>query len=134
MIIVEDIILKKILKHKDTPILNYNIKYPKFTVKTNPKTEKMLNKFYFGIIKYYISFLEKTVYKKALDKYLKSNEENKFRPFNAIVNYNITYPKENFISIYTEFTLYTGVGNGIAVKKSQTWDFEKLRLAFLRVQ
>ena len=132
--------IKKTMKYNEADILQINIKYPQIRLKAytnqiHEKSLKRINKFYDSISKYFMKFSERVLYKYAVSEYLDitktvgkdSNEYAKihsqpFKQFGAVLNFEVTYNKNNFLCIYFDANIYSGKGRGNITRKAHIWD------------
>ena len=114
--------IKKTLKFNDSEVLQINIKYPEIKIIADNKTEKKINDFYSSAIQNFINYCEKILYKNAaleFSKRKKAGEE--FRPFGAVVTFETTYNKHDFLCVCLDINIYAGKGRGNAVRKAHIW-------------
>ena len=120
--------IKKTLKYNDSEVLHINVKYP--DIKILPavlyhKTEKKINDFYNAIIKNFISYCERKLYRHAAAAFLayKNNVDNGdiFKPFGAVITFDVTYNKNDFLCICLDINIYAGKGRGNSVRKTHAW-------------
>ena len=106
--------INKILSFKEHEILNININYPEF----NLKSGKNINKFYAGLAKSFVSFCEKKLYKKAAENYLRVGADDPVRPqiFTVEMNFKINNEQES-IRIYLDINI-----NGEKTRKVHIWN------------
>jgi len=106
--------IKKVLTFKGHEILNININYPRF----NLKSAKKLNKFYSVLAKSFINFCEKKLYRKAAENFLQSAQEDgsAHEIFTVEMNFKINNEHEN-IRIYLEINI-----NGEKTRRVHIWN------------
>jgi len=137
--------IKKTLTFNDSVVLQINIKYPDIKILPSvlyDKTEKKINGFYDASVKNFINFCEKKLYKSAAAEYwaykntknaerteekdeteeteIKENDYI-FKPFGAVVTFEVAYNKEDFLCIYLDMNIYAGKGRGNSVRKAHIW-------------
>jgi len=124
--------IKKTLKFNGSEILQINVKYPDVKIMPNvlyQKTEKKINDFYGIFVKNFINFCEKRLYKNAAAEFLTfknnadndNNDNNRFKPFGAVTNFEVAYNKQDFLRIYLDVSIYAGNGRKNKAKKSHVW-------------
>ena len=116
--------IKKNLKFNDTNILQINIKYP--VIKISPseihkKTVKKINEFYETAVKYFTNFCETKLYKNAAVEMM-ADSDNNFKPFGAVMSYDVVYNKQDFLCVYLDINIYAGEGRKNAIRKMHTWE------------
>ena len=130
--------IKKTLHYEGVSVLQVNIKYPQIKLKSNAediqeKATKRINKFYDNATKYFMKFSERVLYKNAVSEYINStktadNSKNavfepmQFKPFGAVLNFEVTYNKNNILCIYSDANIYIGKGRGNIRRKAYIWD------------
>ena len=127
---VEPEYIKKTLKFSDFEILQINVKYPNIKILPNvlyQKIEKRINDFYGTFVKNFINFCEKRLYKNAAAEFLAyknnaGNDNNIFKPFGAVVTFEVAYNKHDFLCIYLDINIYAGKGRGNTVRKAHIWN------------
>ena len=131
--------IKKTLKFNDSEVLQINVKYP--GIKILPavlyhKTEKKINDFYNAVIRNFINFCEKKLYRNSAAEFIEyknnaGNEinninniysNNKFRPFGAVITFDVTYNKNDFMCICLDISIYAGKGRGNTARKAHIWN------------
>ncbi|MCL1858664.1 MAG: DUF3298 and DUF4163 domain-containing protein [Oscillospiraceae bacterium] len=125
--------IKKTLKFKDADVLQINIKYPDIKILPSvlyQKSENKINNFYGAVIKNFINFCEKKLYKNAAVEFTAyknnsdNNYNNKFKPFGAVITFEITYNKQDLLGIYLDINIYVGKGRGNTVRKTHIWKLD----------
>ena len=113
--------IKKTLKFKESDVLQVNIKYPVFAVKSNPVSEKKINTFYHSAVNSFVRYCEKNLYKSASAEHEISTQH---KPFGAVVTFEIPYCNRNrgVLCVYLDINIYSGKGRGNITRKSQIWD------------
>ena len=101
--------------------MQINIKYP--GVKILPagkfnKAENKINGFYDSIVKNFIKYCEKILYKTAA--YQKNADG--FKPFGAVMTFETTYNNQDFLCVYLDINIYAGKGRGNIIRKAQIWN------------
>ena len=114
--------IKKTLKFEDSQVLHINIKYP--DIKISPAdcdkhAGKKINDFYSFIIKSFINYCEKVLYKQAAYQYHKNIEG--FKPFGAVMTFETAYNRQDYLCIYLDISIYAGKGRGNTKRTAQIW-------------
>ena len=112
--------IKKTLKFNDSEVLQINIKYPDIKINTADKFEKKINNFYSSIVKSFIKYCEKILYKNAA--YQKDSDG--FKPFGAVITFETAYNGRDCLCIYLDINIYAGKGRGNAVRKAHIWEYK----------
>ena len=118
--------IKKTLEFDNSNVLQINVKCP--VVKITPsvdykKAMKKINNFYDAAIKNFINYCETRLYKNAAAQFLanKTDEGKSFKPFGAVITFEVAYNKQDFLCIYLDINIYAGKGRGNSVRKAQIW-------------
>ena len=127
--------IKKTLKFKEENVLQINIKYPE--IKISPadfykKSAKKINNFYVSAVKNFEKYCEKILYKSAAFEFAAKKasdpdglndpeESSSFKPFGAVVTYEVAYNKHDFLCVYFDINIYFGKGRGNTIRKAQVW-------------
>lgn len=121
----------KLLNHKETLLLKYQIKYPQFTSDSEYQ-QRPLNYINYAIRNIVIALIRKyneEFYEDALTQYYEAMVNNyPFNNFEAQVDYQITYNDNCIISLYFDRYEYTGGAHGMTIRTSFTWDTRTGRL------
>jgi len=123
--------IKKPLKFNESNVLQINIKYPDVKILSSGgdfvKAEKKINIFYDAIIKSFTEYCEKRLYKNAAAEFMakKADETEVFKPFGAVMTFDVTYNKQDLLCVYLDINIYSGKGRGNIARKSQIWKTDK---------
>lgn len=129
---IEKIKLKEGLKYKNTVVLTYKIEYAQIT-----ETEYEMGKRNFNyynkqkaleLQQYIINNLFKEA--KALYDYNSSNGYP-IMEYEIILEYNVTYNKDNIVSIYYDQYEFTGGAHGNTIRTSQNWNLYEGKMLLL---
>ncbi len=120
---VEENVIKGTLYYKNTAVLNFTIRYPRFISNMFQIFLIEINWYYRTRTMIYINNHIQTLYDMAKEQYDYA-EENKFpfHPYEVVTEYHVTYNQNCFLSLYTDFYEYTGGAHGNTVRKAETWD------------
>ena len=121
------------MRYNDVDVLQLNIKYPQIKLKLNAeqvheKAAKRINGFYENTAEHFMKFSERVLYKDAVSEYLTKNKYKQaevFKPFGAVLSFEVTYNRNNFLCIYFDANIYTGKGRGNISRKSHIWDLRE---------
>jgi hypothetical protein len=126
------IVLEKVLQqdmyYKDTLILRYTIKYPKFVSTAFHTLAHKLNALYRTKAVTYQKTSVMKLYQMAMVDYEHSVANNfPIHQYEAYVAYTVSYNQNCALSIYFDQYEYTGGAHGLTVRTSDTWDLSKSR-------
>lgn len=113
---------KTILKYKNIEVLSLKIKYP-LILSNNKYAQRKINDEITMQINDYFKYACTTLYNQAVKTYMDSLKNDfPFHSFDAIMEYNITYNENCFLSLYKDKYEYTGGAHGITIRSSDTWE------------
>lgn len=129
---VEEKVIKNTLYYKNTAVLTYTIRYPRFISNMFQSFLMKINNYYRERALIFENNHIQQLYELAKEQYDYA-EENKFpfHPYEVIVEYHVTYNQNCFLSLYTDFFQYTGGAHGMTNRISETWDLTNGRKAIL---
>ncbi|MGF7141847.1 hypothetical protein HNQ56_000257 [Anaerotaenia torta] len=127
-VIVRTMILQQDLYYKDTNILRYTIKYPQFVSNCWQTMLEKLNLLYQTKASMYERNNIMKLYQSAMTDYEYSVANNyPVHPYEAYVDFDVTYNREGVISLYFDQYEYTGGAHGNTVRYSDTWSLPRCR-------
>jgi peptidoglycan-N-acetylmuramic acid deacetylase PdaC-like protein/uncharacterized protein DUF3298 len=120
-----NISMKKIeetFKYDYIEMLKLTIKYPVISMEYNPRAEWVINNQIAISVREYIRYAE-YLYQQAIN-YYKNSQVNDFpfHPYEAYMEYTVTYNENCFLSVYFEKYEFTGGAHGSTVRSSETWE------------
>ncbi len=120
---VVNAVLSDKIYYDDEIVLTYNINYPQFISNKCPKNLTKLNAFYKENAEIFEQYCRDTLFTEAVEQYHEMKENNfPFHPYEAIVEYKVTYLTCQFIGLYFDKYIYTGGAHGNTVRHSDTWN------------
>lgn len=116
-------LLSDTLTYNNEQVLSYKINYPQFSTNKYTNFIGKLNNYYKENASIFEKYIRDTLYPEAVEQYKYSKENNyPIIPYEAIMNYNITYLTDNFISLYFDKYIFTGGAHGNTTRFSDTWN------------
>lgn len=120
---VVNAVLSDKIYYDDEIVLTYKINYPQFYSNKCPKYLNRLNAFYKENAEIFEQYCRDTLFAEAVELYHEMKKNGyPFHPYEAIVNYKITYLTCHCVSLYFDKYLYTGGAHGNTVRHSDTWN------------
>lgn len=123
---------RETMRSGESDVLHINLRYPEFSGAVSVKFLKRLNGFYSGMIKNFLQYCKRTLFRQAVFAYEKSKKDieiepapEKFKPFGAVVTYELTYNRGNLCCICIDFNIYAGKGRGKLARQVTIWDTRK---------
>jgi hypothetical protein len=114
---------KHSFEYNNIIILTLIIKYPLIILPHNKFAENKINNMISLQINEYYNYVSSTLYNNAI-QYYNDSQTNDF-PFHvneAIMEFNITYNENCFLSLFKDKYEYTGGAHGITLRSSDTWE------------
>jgi len=122
-IFVKEIELANEIIYKDTPVLKYSIKYPRFTSTVFQRFIGWLNRYYRNQAYSLAEHCEGELYTKAAQFYNDSVANDlPFREYEFTSVYYVPYNKNYVLSLYFDQYQYTGGANGTTYETAKSWD------------
>ncbi|MEL7647287.1 MAG: DUF3298 and DUF4163 domain-containing protein [Sedimentibacter sp.] len=104
-------------------ILTLIIRYPRIKTPHDESAENNINNMINKQIKEYYDYVSTTLYKNAVEYYHDSQTNNfPFHVNEAIMEYNVTYNENCFLSLYKDKYEFTGGAHGSTLRSSDTWE------------
>ena len=127
-IYIEKQILEETLTVRDKDVLHYRITYPKFVSGAFRRTLGEINRFYQKKAREYRQHCRTILYAQAAERVL-CDPEGKFPviPYEAIVDFSVTYNDDCVVSLYFDRYEFTGGAHGNTVRSSDTWGLQSGR-------
>ncbi len=127
-VLVREKLLQQDMYYKNTDIMRYTIKYPKFISDTFQTLLNKLNSLYRTKAVMYERSNVMNLYQMAMVEY-EYSVANQFpiRQFEAFVDYVVTYNQNCMISLYFDQYEYAGGAHGLTVRYADTWNLTKSR-------
>ena len=114
---------KQSFEYNDNVILTLLIRYPSINIPHNKSAENNINNMINMQIKEYYNYVSTTLYNNAVEYYHDSQTNNfPFHVNEAIMEYNVTYNENCFLSLYKDKYQYTGGAHGNTIRSSDTWE------------
>ncbi|TWH80375.1 DUF3298 and DUF4163 domain-containing protein [Sedimentibacter saalensis] len=121
--IVEMNEFKRNFRYNNSVILTLNIKYPLINIPHNKSAEDNINNMINMQIREYYNYVSRKLYNNAIEYYRDSQTNNfPFHVNEAIMEYNITYNDNCFLSLYKDKYEFTGGAHGSTIRSSDTWE------------
>jgi hypothetical protein len=128
LVLVRDKLLQQDMYYKNTKILSYTIKYPKFISETYQTMLNKLNSLYRTKAVMYERSNVMNLYQMAMVEYEYSvANDYPVRQFEAYVDYVVTLNQNCILSLYFDQYEYAGGAHGLTFRYSDTWDLNKSR-------
>lgn len=121
-------ILTNEIIYKDTVILTYQIEYPEIVSCNSSKGKEFFNYENGKNALVLQQYSEGELFLQAKETY----EYNAINGYPTMVyqlvrNYEITYYKQNIVSLFTDTYTFTGGAHGMTIREGQTWNLQEKR-------
>lgn len=125
---IEKQILEETLTVRDKEVLHYRITYPKFVSSAFRRSLAEINRFYQRKASEYRQHCRTVLYAQAAEQVL-YDPEGQFPivPYEAILDFCITYNDDCVLSLYFNRYEFTGGAHGNTVRFSDTWGLQSGR-------
>lgn len=106
-----------------TPMLTLSIHYPKITLCEHPGVQDRINDMILAQVNAYYRYASSDLYKQAVTAYQEAMKNGyPFHTFDAVLQYEISYNRDCYLSIYRDQYEYTGGAHGNTVRASDSWN------------
>lgn len=130
---VEEKVIKNTLYYKNTAVLTYTIRYPKFISNMFQIFIMKINRFYRVRSLIYEKGHIQRLFDMAKEQYdFTVENEFPFHAYEVVTEYQVTFNQNCYLSLYTDFYEYTGGAHGITNRKSETWNLVERKKANLK--
>lgn len=114
--------INRIFEYNNTEMLTLTVKYPELHMGYSPCVEWIVNNQIAMEVNGYIMHVN-YLYNQAIKAYTDSKTENyPFHPYEAYMEYTITYNDNCFFSLYIDKYEFTGGAHGSTIRSSNTWE------------
>ena len=126
---IEKRVLKDELKFDGEIVLTYRIEYPEIVKSDYNFENNIFNRYNREQAMKIERYIVTNIYREAIELY-KYNKKNGYplMQYEIIQEYNITYNKENIISLYLDNYEYRGGAHGNTIRTSQNWNLSLGRM------
>lgn len=115
--------MERTFTYNNTPVLTLSIVYPEVTLPHFPYAQNGINFQIQAQVRDFLHYVSGDLYQQAIATYQESQENGfPFHPYEAILQYEITYNQHCLLSLYRDQYTYTGGAHGSTVRASDTWN------------
>lgn len=112
---------KRVLKWEGESVLTYSIRCPDFP--EDLACFRRIGRYYHRIFELWKNRWENVLYQRACTCVAAAREQSlPFRPWEASLNYTVTFQQENLLSLYLDAWEYSGGVHGVTVRRGDTWE------------
>lgn len=104
-------------------LISLSIKYPFVILNKAPNAQAVINNQIIKEVNEFFRYVSSILYNEAIKSYLYAKENNfPFHPYEAIMEYVVTYNNNCFLSYYYDQYTYTGGAHGMTIRTSNTFE------------
>jgi len=104
-------------------VLSLSIVYPQANLLHNPVAQIRINRRIQAQVNDFYRYVSQNLYEQAVENYKNAMENGfPFHPFEAVLQYEITYNQHCRLSLYHDQYEFTGGAHGNTTRFSDTWD------------
>lgn len=114
--------IERTFTYDNTSILTLSVRYPKVTLHKNISAQKIINRQIQTQVSEFYHYISNDLYQQAVVSYKYAQENGfPFHPYDAVLQYEITYNEHLYLSLYSDTYVYMGGARGNTVRASDTW-------------
>lgn len=114
--------IKRTFSYNNTPVLTLSIHYPKVALRRFPEAEDRINAQIQAQVRDFFDYASGELYQQAIATYQQTQKNGfPFHPYEAILQYEITYNQHCCLSLYSDQYTYTGGAHGSTIRTSDTF-------------
>lgn len=116
---------KREFRYQNTVVLTLSMKYPEISLRNSPIAETRINARIHSQTTRFTRYASNTLYRQAVRDYKNALSQGyPFRPYEAILNYQVPYYENCYLSAYRDQYEYTGGAHGSTIRLSDTWNLK----------
>ncbi|MDD2361358.1 MAG: DUF3298 and DUF4163 domain-containing protein [Oscillospiraceae bacterium] len=116
---------KRDFNYNKITVLSLSISRPEVMLVNNPQAQLRINSRYYAQANSFYRMTSTTLYRQAVQFYHESVKNDfPFRPFDAVMNYDITFNQACYLSSYSDRYQYTGGAHGSTLRASDTFSLK----------
>lgn len=117
--------IKRRYLYKNTVVLTLSIRYPVIWLPVSRNAQNRINRTLQSQICYYQRYVSTSLYKGAMKEYQDAQKNGfPFRPYDAVMQYEISYNYNCYFSTYHDIYEFTGGAHGNTIRTSDTWNLK----------
>lgn len=114
--------------YENQTVLTLSITYPVVSIVGARWVQEGINRSIKSQISEFYRYASGTLYRMAVQEYKDSQTHDfPFRPYDAVLKYEVTYNEDCHLSMYRDQYEFTGGAHGNTVRASDTWNLESGR-------
>ena len=117
--------IKREFTYENTVMLTLLITYPQIKLTNNFRAQNRINADIRSNVFGFFGYVASTLYFQAIREYKNAIENNfPFRTFDAVLNYDVTFNEDCYLSTYMDRYEFTGGAHGNTIRSSNTWSLK----------
>lgn len=113
------------MKYANTVMVTVEVAYPQVEIPGNRVAEAGINGRIRAQVNRFNQYSTTVLYRQAIQEYRNAqNNEFPFRPYSAVLHYDVTYNWNCYFSLYRDQYEFTGGAHGNTVRYSDTWSLK----------
>ncbi|HWP80694.1 MAG TPA: DUF3298 and DUF4163 domain-containing protein [Candidatus Acidoferrum sp.] len=114
---------KRTYTYESVPVLTLSTTYPNVRLRGAPEVESRINCRIQTEVADFLCNASNVLYRQAVQGYQYARKNGfPFNPYDAVMQYEVTYNQNCHLSVYVDEYLYTGGAHGNTLRSSDTWD------------
>ncbi len=116
---------KREFTYDDVQVLTLAITYPEVWLPGGRRAQERINGHIRQVVTRYYRYVSGRLYWQAVQEYRNALENDyPFRPYDAVLQYTVTYNENCYLSVYYDKYEYTGGAHGSTLRTSDTYSLE----------
>ncbi len=117
--------IQREFSYDNVVMLTFTMNYPKVVLSNNKKAQRKMNSHIYTQNNDFYRYIINTLYPQAVMEY-KYDLENDFpfRMYDAVMQYEVTYNADCYLSTYYDRYEFTGGAHGNTIRSSDTWSLK----------
>lgn len=112
---------KRVMKYEGEPVITLSLRWPQLPDDCAPL--RRVGRYYRQLADRWRSRWEVALYARACAELAALRERSlPFRPWEAVLDFTVTYNEQGLLSLYTDAYEYTGGAHGMTMRCGDTWD------------
>lgn len=117
--------IKREFTYNEIVMLTLFITYPEIRLINNYKAQNRINTYIRAAVHKFLNYAASKLYFEAIKEYKNTIKNNfPFRTFDAVLNYNITFNEDCYLSMYADQYEFKGGAHGNTIRSSDTWSLK----------
>lgn len=121
--VIKQMTIEDTLYYDNTIVVTVKINYPQISSESLTSAERSFNRFNEISARHLAGYAHTRLQSDAISHYNYAKQNNfPFNSYELLTVFDVTYNKNNLLSLYSDRYEYTGGAHGITLRSAQTWD------------